>query len=131
MYHVTLAQERMPCGAEPSGTFGHRFARCAAWSSTPSVDADPNADDDDQVPDGGPLPPDVVDSAAELKQARARALWHLKSHIASAVVRGNKPILDRYLHNCAGTAIRRRRSPLLAPCPLRMDPMELESDDPV
>jgi len=87
MYHVTLAQERMPCGAEPSGTFGHRFARCAAWSSTPSVDADPNADDDDQVPDGGPLPPDVVDSAAELKQARARALWHLKSHIASAVVR--------------------------------------------
>jgi len=100
MYHVTLAQERMPCGAEPSGTFGHRFARCAAWSSTPSVDADPNADDDDQVPDGGPLPPDVVDSAAELKQARARALWHLKSQIASAVVRGNKPILDRYLQLC-------------------------------
>ena len=90
---------RSACPAVPSplARLDTDYARCAAWSSTPSVDADPNADDDDQVPDGGPLPPDVVDSAAELKQARARALWHLKSHIASAVVRGNKPILDRHL----------------------------------
>jgi len=93
---------RSACPAVPSplARLDTDYARCAAWSSTPSVDADPNADDDDQVPDGGPLPPDVVDSAAELKQARARALWHLKSQIASAVVRGNKPILDRYLQLC-------------------------------
>jgi len=42
----------------------------------------------------------VVDSVAELKYARARALWRLKSHIATAVARGNKPILDRYLQLC-------------------------------
>jgi hypothetical protein len=123
MYHVSLAQERTlwPCGAEPSGTFGPKLRALCGLVVDAKFDADPDADDDDGVLDGGPLPPDVVDGVAELKRARAHALWHLKSHIASAVVRSNKPILDRYLQLC-----RDRESESAEPS---SDPMELVSDD--
>jgi len=119
---VALERKLMPCGAEPSGTFGPKLRALCGLVNDAKFDASPGLDDDD-VADGGPLPLDAG-GVDERKQVRARALWHMKSRIASAIIRGNKPILDRYmaLYKSAVSA----QAATVLPAPTEVDEVEMD-----
>ena len=124
---VALERKLMPCGAEPSGTFGPKLRALCGLVNDAKFDANPGLDDDD-VADGGPLPLDAG-GVDERKQVRARALWHMKSRIVSAIIRGNKPILDRYMGLYRSAVRVSAQAATVSPAPTEDQVEEVEMDE--